>query len=380
METLLTSQVFGRLSEAAQTLANQEVRLWKEQGGRVIGYFCSSVPEEVFTAAGFLPFRMRATGSSGTEMSDAFFSSINCSFPRHCFNQALKGEFGFLDGLVLYNSCDNVRRVYDHWIRQMDTPFVHFMSIPRRAEELQVQWYRDELRRLVDETENHFGVSIGDEELEEAITVHNEARRLQRALCDLRKKDKPPITGAEVLAVTVAGTAMRKDTFNRVLAELLQELAASEGKGGYRARLMILGGILDDPGYVGVIEDQGGLVVTDSTCFGTRIFWEDVDETSDPLSALARYYVADRPSCPRVFGLYEKRSDLWRQLVREFRVDGVVLERLTFCDNWGFEQFTIQDDFREWGIPLLMLDREYVSGGIGQLRTRVQAFLETIGR
>jgi len=132
METLLTSQVFGRLSEAAQTLANQEVRLWKEQGGRVIGYFCSSVPEEVFTAAGFLPFRMRATGSSGTEMSDAFFSSINCSFPRHCFNQALKGEFGFLDGLVLYNSCDNVRRVYDHWIRQMDTPFVHFMSIPRR--------------------------------------------------------------------------------------------------------------------------------------------------------------------------------------------------------------------------------------------------------
>ena len=67
-------------------------------------------------------------------------------------------------------------------------------------------------------------------------------------------------------------------------------------------------------------------------------------------------------------------------MVRDFNVDGVILERLAFCDLWGFEQFSIFNDFKKSGIPLLMLDREYTLGAVGQLRTRVQAFLETIGR
>ena len=75
-----------------------------------------------------------------------------------------------------------------------------------------------------------------------------------------------------------------------------------------------------------------------------------------------------------------ERADFVIQMVRDFNVDGVVLERMTFCDLWGFEQFSIFNDFKEWGIPLLMLDREYTLGGVGQLRTRIQAFLETMGR
>jgi len=123
------------------------------------------------------------------------------------------------------------------------------------------------------------------------------------------------------------------------------------------------------------------MVVTDSACFGTRIFWKDVDEKEDdPLKALARYYVLERPSCPRAFGLYEQRANLWRELIDSYKVDGVILERLAFCDNWGFEQYIIRNDFKEWGIPLQTLDREYVLSGVGQFRTRVQAFLETIGR
>jgi benzoyl-CoA reductase/2-hydroxyglutaryl-CoA dehydratase subunit BcrC/BadD/HgdB len=93
LETSLKSEVFQRFAEATDTLLNEELKAWKNSGGKVIGYFCSSVPEEIITAAGFVPFRMRATGSTGTEESDAFYSSINCSFPRHCFNMALIGEF-----------------------------------------------------------------------------------------------------------------------------------------------------------------------------------------------------------------------------------------------------------------------------------------------
>ncbi len=381
METQMTSGVFQKFAEAARTIANPEIRRWKDEGGRVVGYFCSAFPDEIVTAAGMLPFRMRAPGSKSTELSDSFFSNVNCSFPRHVFNVALSGGYDFLDALVMFNSCDNIRRVFDHWTRQMDTPFVHIMSLPRKAEPAQVGWFRDELANLRNIMQDHFEVEITDDKLREAIRLHNQARGLLRKLYDLRKADRPPITGAEALAVTVAGSAMPRQRFVDLLGELVDDLSGTEGVKDYRARLMILGSVLDDPAYVEVMEDQGGLVVTDSLCFGSRPFWKDVEEgADDPLGALAQYYVADRPSCPRVFGLYEKRIDYITAMIRDFNVDGVILERLTFCDLWGFEQFSIFNDFKEWGIPLLMLDREYTMGGVGQLRTRIQAFLETMGR
>lgn len=380
METNLKSGVFQQLSEVAQILANEETRGWKDKGNKVIGYFCCSMPDEIITAAGMLPFRIRGTGSEGTELADTFFSSINCSFPRHAFNMALKGEYNFLDGLAMYNSCDNVRRIYDHWTRQLKTPFTHFMTFPKKAEAAQVEFFKSELIKLKGHLNNHFGTQITDESLGEAIKLHNETRRLLRQLYELRKSEKPPITGAETLAVTVASTAMPKARFNDLLRELLDDLNGTEGTGDFRARLMVVGGILDDPGYLEVIEGQGGLVVTDSVCFGSRNFWVDVDETmDDPLRALAQYYVADRPSCPRTFGLYEKRAEYVKNMVQDYKVDGVIFERLTFCDVWGFEQFPMVNDFKEWGIPFLVLDREYTLGAVGQLRTRIQAFLETLG-
>ena len=374
------SEALEELTEATGQVLNAAVRKWTEQQGRIMGYICSAVPEEIFTAAGFLPFRLRATGSTGTELSDAHFSSINCSFVRHCFNMALLGEYDFLDGLVLVNSCDNVRRIYDHWTRQMKTPFVRIMSFPRKTDQPQVDWYQQELANLRAGMQDHFDVDISDDRLWEAIGLHNETRRLQRELYDLRRAPEPAISGADTLAVMVAGTAMPKAAYNRLLRDLLGDLKEGEGISGYRARLMVLGSILDDPAYLRVIEDQGGLVVTDSTCFGSRIMWKDVTEQpSDPLRALAQYYVADRHSCPRTFGDHERRAAFVRDMIRDFKVDGVIGERLAFCDQWGFAQYSIESDFKEDGIPYLSLEREYVLGGVGQLRTRVQAFLESLG-
>jgi len=381
LETKIKSRAFQQFSEAAETLANPVLQSWKDRGGKVVGYFCSTVPEEMITAAGMVPFRMRATGSTSTEESDAFYSSINCSFPRHCFNLALIGEFKFLDGIICVNSCDHVRRIYDNWTRFVPTDFAGIMSLPRKTGPDQVGWYRDELAMLKEKIEKHFGVEISDETLWKAIKLHNETRRLQKKLYELRKQDKPPITGAETLAVMVAGTAMPKEQYNEMLRELLDELSGSEGPGTHRARLMIVGGILDDPAYVKVIEDQGGLVVTDSTCFGTRLMWVEVDESlSDPIAALAQYYIADRPSCPRMYGEHDNRAKYVIDMCREFNCDGIIGERLMFCDCWLVEHYMLNQDVRANGIPFLKLDREYLTSAIGQLRTRVQAFLETMGR
>ncbi len=381
METQIRSKSFEAFAEAAETLANPIVQEWKEKGGKVVGYFCTAVPDEIITAAGLLPFRMRATGSTSTEESDAFYSSINCSFPRHCFNSALIGEFKFLDGVICVNSCDHVRRIYDNWKRFVPIDFIEVMSFPRKTGPDQVEWYRQELQMIRDKLAEQFGVQITDDALWKAIKTHNETRRLQKKLYELRKQERPPITGAETLAVMVAGTAMPKEKYNAMLRELLDELSGKEGTGTHRARVMIVGGILDDPAYVKVIEDQGGLVVTDSLCFGTRIMWVQVDENaSDPISALSQYYVADRPTCPRTYGEHDTRTGYVEDMAREFNVDGIIGERLMFCDSWTVEHYMLSQDLKVDGIPFLKLDREYVTGGIGQLRTRVQAFLETMGR
>jgi len=294
---------------------------------------------------------------------------------------ALQREYDFVDGVVWVNSCDHVRRLYDNWKRKLEIPFAHIMALPKQTREPQVEWYRDELMTFKESLEKHFGVEITDERLWEVIRLHNETRHLQRRLYELRKGESPPITGAETLAVMVAGTAMPKERYNQLLGELLDEASQWDGHADYRARLMILGGILDDPAYVKVIEGQGGLVVTDSLCFGSRIVWEEVDEgAGEPIAALARYYLVDRPQCPRMFGEEARRREFVRNMIREFKVDGVIGERLVFCDYWTGEQFMLGKGLKDEGIPFLKLDREYLLGGVGQLRTRVQAFLETIGR
>ena len=371
----------AELLEPSSTLLNSHVRKWKDQGGKVVGYFCSYVPEEIIAAAGILPFRMRATGSTETSLADTCLSAYNCSFTRHCLDLAFNDAYDFLDGVVVINSCDHVRRLYDIWRRKLRTPFVHLMAAPHMAGDEQVGWFRDELAILKEGLEKHFGVAITPEKLRESIRVHNEMRQLQKDLYALRKAPSPPITGADTLGVVVAGTAMPKQPYNELLRRLLSELDGREGESNYKARLMLVGGLLDDPAYVNVIEELGGLVVTDSLCFGTRIFWNQVDEQAeDPMEAMARYYLRERIPCARMLGEHPRRLEFTREMLDTFKVDGVVFQRLKFCDLWGGEGYMLRRALRESGVPVLSLEREYLLSGLGQLRTRVQAFLESIAR
>jgi len=379
MEDKIRPKTLEVFLKATNNLVNPVLTDWREQGGKILGYYCSYVPEELITAAGLMPFRIRATGSTTTELADAYQTSIVCSFIRHSFDMALRGDYEFSEGVVLTSCCDHTRRMYENWKRYLKDSFTHFLALPRKSEEPQVSWNRDELINFKENMEDHFDVKITDDKIREAIKIHNETRALQRKLYDLRKRKNPPVTGAETLAVIVAGTAMPKAQYNILLRELLDELKESEIDGDYKARLMILGGILDDPAYLEVIEAQGGLIVTDALCFGSRIFWEDVKEDEgDPLMALARHNIVDSPSCPHTIGVFPKRANFVKDMVRDFGVDGVIAQRMQFCDNYGYETKMLGDVMKEGGIPFLRVEKEYLLGGVGQLRTRVQAFIETL--
>jgi len=371
------------LTKQADTLTNPYIERWKGKGGKIIGYYCTYVPEEIIHAAGMLPYLMRATGSTGSELGDLYTSHLSCSFCRHSLDQAMREEYKFLDGLVALHSCDHIRRMFDAWrygkVNLPCSPFyLRFLSVPFTVDAAAVEWMTGELDKFRHSLEEHFQVTITDEALRRSIKTYNEERRLLKSLYELRKKEAPLVTGAEVLGILIASTSMPVEEFNQLLKQMLAELEGRDGFLDYRARLLLAGSELDDPAYVALIEELGGLVVTDLLCFGVRAFWDLVDEDSEPIPALAKRYI-ERISCPRMVD-YAQRLDFVRDLVKEFKVDGIILQRLKYCDSWGCESAMIQWEARKDGTPCLILEREYLTSAVGQMRTRVQAFLETIER
>jgi benzoyl-CoA reductase subunit C len=378
MRNELRSAALEELKEASACLTNPALEEWKSRGRKVIGCMYHFVPEELITAAGAMPYRMRATGSTGTELSEARFTQVNCSFVRHLFDSGMRGDQAFLDGVVSANNCDHVRRLYDNWVAKMPTGYSHFLVFPKKSGPEQVDAYRTRLAAFRESLERHFGVQITDEKLGAAIALHNETRALQRQLYELRRSATPPLTGAEALAVMVAGTCLPREHYNGLLKRLIADCAEAPGLEA-PARVMVIGGELDEPAFIEAVESQGGLVVTDMLGYGYRACAKDVATDGDPLTALARYQVMERPADPRLFGrTTEEREYYITRAVEDFGVEGVVSVRLMQCDHWGFEQANLMRYLQKRKIPYLALEIEYVLGGVGQLRTRAQAFLESI--
>jgi len=363
-------------------LTNPALEDWKAKGKKVVGFFCSYVPEEILYAADILPIRVRAPGCDTTTSADVYFSQLNCSFMRSCLEFALEGKYDFLDGFVFTNSCDHVRRVYDtlRETRSDEFPFIEFISVPHKVSDQAIDFYRDELIAFREKVEKFSGNETGEQKLKEAIDVYNRTRNLLQQVYELRHDQSPPIRGAEALSIILAGQCLPKDHYNVILERLIEELGETEGISDYKARLMISGsGGCDDPAYYQIIEDLGGLIVTDSLCFGSRYFWEPVKMNEDIMRSLAVSYL-NRPSCAGMCDKVAERSDYVKEMVKAFRVDGVIFQRMRYCDLWGGQILHLRKTLKEADIPVLELEREYALGATGQLKTRAQAFLERIGR
>lgn len=356
---------------------NPYVEEWKGQGKPAVGYICSYIPREVIHAAGILPYRIGARGCSSTDEADVWMAPITCSFARGCLEMALKGEYDFLDGLVSMNACECMRRMCDNWVHNVDMPYSYYMSVPYKSDDGAIDFFEEELHLFQESLEKHFGVSITDEGLENSIRLSNEARRLLRGLHEMRRRKAPALTGAEMQRIAILSTAMSPEACNPLLRSLRAEIDARQGISEYRARLMVIGSPMDDTRFTEIVEDFGGLIVTDATCYGSYAYWEPVELAGNPWRSVARYYLK-RSGCPRMPQTSEARLAFIQEMVKAFRVDGIVFERMLFCNLWGGETLPLEEGLQEMGVPLLVLDRQYVPGGIGQLRTRLQAFIEMI--
>ncbi len=351
---------------------------WKRRGKKIIGVMGDYVPEEVIFAAGMLPWRI--TGSWRADVSQAtVYRPFNTdSYITHVAESLLAGELDFLDGMVATHLDDDQRRLWDLWIHLGKTPqFVNYLYIPRKTSELCIREFREGIARLVRKLEELAGVKVSKESLSQAIEVYNKWRIHLMELYELRKRDVPPLSGSEFLGLTTASFVMPKDEFDRELGTLLSYLKDRRASlPRVRPRLLVSSEDLDLPLYLKLIEDTGSLVAMDDLNTGSRYCWQTVDTDSEPLYALARRYLT-RPTCPRMFD-WDKYIDQLIQWVREFNIHGV----LNFPAMYAYWREMLvpylHDRLEEAGIPVISLHREYHLTNIGQLQTRVGAFLEVV--
>lgn len=367
----------NELNELSLAIPGESVKDWKALGKKVVGFMCAYVPEEVIHAVGMLPFWVRGTGCVRTNRSDAVMSGYSCSFARSCLEFAMDGTYKFLDGLIALDSCAQIERLYDNWRYEAGLPFMHLLYLPHKYSEAAVAWYRDEIAGLIRAMEKSFGVAVTEEALKGAIADYNETRRLLRDIHELRKVDNPPVTGTQNQRLVLAAMSMPREQANNFLTSNLLKLKAGPPVEDVRARLMLVGSELDDPGFIELIEARGGLVVTDALCFGSRYFRQPVDESGDLLVSLAASYLS-RPKCPRMMDGHASLFDFVIEIIQDFKVDGVVFQKMRFCNIWGGESLYLEQKLKDLNIPVLSIEREHNLSNAAQIANRVEAFIEMI--
>ncbi len=376
------SAFFEKIQKIAGTTENEAVTAALNAGRPVMGYLCSYVPEEILHAAGLVPYRLRAVGSTGTSRADAYYGARNCSFVRHLFDRVLSGSYGFLSGMVFMNGCDHARRMYDNWqdaAREGKAPqgFLHMLPVPHRTGGAALAQYAAELKKLGAALSGRFGTPVTDESLSRSIALANEKRRLLSRLSSLRAARPAALRGSEFLALVLAVTAVPPEDAVALLTEALDAVGGRDVSRPGDVRVVLAGGCAEDVEHVRLIEDAGGLVTADNLCLGGRYFDGLADESGDPWEALARRYLT-KLSCPRMIDGVSKRMDRLFSTVAETGSQAVLAEKLMFCDLWGGEIFMQKSEAKKRDVPFLSLERELYGGGAGQHATRIQAFFEKV--
>lgn len=372
-----TIKVFEELLASPQ---NRLVEQAVDDGRIPIGYSCSFVPEALLMADKLFPVRLHAPGLAGTELADNYLSCFVCSYARGLLEFAMDGRYDLLKGWVFVPSCAHMQRLYDNLEYLQKPEFNHILDVPRKVNKDTLVWMAEELKMLADKLAHHFNVDMSDASIKKAIQQWNDFASAIQSIGDLRKKPNPPISGTEFHQIVMASLASPKDLILPRILDVKQELEQREGIKNSRARLMVVGGHLHDPEFIKIIESQRCVVVADRFCTGTIPGFKTIDINNDsPYKTLAEYTFA-KTLCPRMMEDFDRRLNTIIDTVREYNVDGVVLEIIKFCDLWGVDSMPLVSALRDNDIPVLKLEREYCLGGEGQLRTRVQAFIESMGK
>ncbi|MEA4894953.1 MAG: 2-hydroxyacyl-CoA dehydratase family protein [Oscillospiraceae bacterium] len=388
MKDLKHLYYFEKLLDEAN---NELVRQAKNEGGLAIGYTCFHMPEVLLNLGKCFSVRLRAPKMGSMEIATYYMSNGSCEYCRALLERAMEGGYKFLDAMAGVDACEAMNRCMENMQllqingEDKENFFWTYVDVPCSDDDDCVKHLAEQLmRKLLKPLHEKFGVDISDGEIRRAVEEHNEVCKLITEIGEFRKLDNPVITGYEFHVLTLASYVCPKHLIIDKLQETLEELKTREPnkKKEFRVKVVMVGSEVDDPDLIKLIEDAGALVVADRFCYGSfpgrgQIVLND-DE--DALTQIVRINLKET-ECPRHCGLHkiQYRHDRAAQLFEEFHADGIIYEQMKFCTYWSYERTLASHVIsEEYGIPTLSIDRPYRSGVSGQLRTRVQAFVESL--
>lgn len=377
------------LARAAEICEDHEQRAKeiKAGGGKVAGYFCCYPPVELMTASGYLPLRILGDMNEPLTEADNYLPTVMCCFYRSVIDVGMKGRYNYLDAFLGAHACDAAERVSYVWRSYLKSPCSFYLDLPHTDHAAALEFMRKQLIYLNEELEKGAGKKATPEMIREAVRVHNRQRALVRELYGLNRVDPPLLSGSEVLQVMVAIMSIPVEEGNALLAEIIEEVKGRErGPEKKKGRILIWGSLIDNIALTRLIEECGLNIVIDDTAIGTRSFWVDVDEMEDPFAGLAVRYL-DKVVCPRTFRDtgetrqkdLDNRFGYLKEMVKGWQVNGVYFNIIRNCDIHGYEIPELRDYFESMGLPVLVVEQDYTTTALAPLRTRFQAFAESIG-
>ena len=368
---------------------NELVEKAKADGKLAIGYTCFHIPEVLLNVGNCFSVRLRAPRTGSIDIATYYMSNYTCEYARALVERGIEGGYNFLDGLAGVDACSMMNRFYEHFelLKMNEKPnfFVTHTDMPYKVVDYSVRHYTKQMRiRLLDIMEKNYGVDTSDKAIRKAVKEHNEVCRIISEIGQMRKAENPVITGYEFHVLNLVTYTCPKYLILPYLRETLEELKHREPdeKPAFRAKVAVVGSEINDPSLTKLIEDCGALVVSDRYCFGSTPGREVIELNDDEpaLDQICRHYM-EVSECARYISdeKVAQRRQTADRLAREYNADGIIYEQMKFCDYWGFERALASHIMStEMGWPVLSIDRPYNARSSGQLRTRFQAFVESL--
>ena len=372
-----------------QDAHNELVTKAVAEGKHALGYNCYYIPETLLNLPGCFSSRLRAPRCVSTDIASYYMTTRNCPYVRSILERAIEGGYNYLEALFGAEGCAAMERMEEHFVLIHPVKNEKFFSTiidpPMKGDENNLNYYKAQLKlKVVDKLRDELGVDVSDEAMLKAIEDHNEISRLITEMGDLRKLDNPPITGYEFHVIQLVSQVCPHYLIKPYLEETLEELKTREPepKFPFRARVTLVGSEIDDPDFTKMIESCGAMVVADRYCFGSFPGREQIEilPGESAFDAICRHYLQWN-QCARFMDgdkIDQRHSEVLR-LVKDFKADGVIYENMKFCEFWSYEKVLANHIFtNELHIPCCTIEKEYALGAVGQLRTRFQAFIESL--
>ncbi len=372
-----------------QEANNELVQQAKNDGKLCLAYTCYHIPEVLLNLDNCFSTRLRAPRTGSMDIATYYMSSYLCGYSKALVERGIEGGYNHLNALIGSESCSEMNRCYEHFellnLVDNDKFFVSIADIPFKIMPHTIKHYKRQLQtKVLDKLRDVYGVDVSEKAMRKAVEEHNEVCRLITEIGEYRKEENPRITGYEFHVICLVSYVCPKYLIIDKLRETAEELKIREPdeKINYRAKIVVVGSEMDDPDFTKLIEESGALVVADRYCFGSLPGREEIQlsDDGDVLEEIILHYMKTS-ECPRYMShdKVEGRKEYVRKLVNDYHAEGVIYEQLKFCEYWGYERalasHIITNDF---GIPSVSVDRQYTANASGQLRTRVQAFVESL--